>query len=169
MHMDDKYYTMSVNENLNKEEIKFLENEMKKYQREFKLYRRIQAVRMVKLGETISKTAEYAHVHRNSVGNWVKKYDEQGIDGLKSDYSNCGAESRLTDEQLMELYEIIVNSDTRYSIGDVRQLIKDKFNVKYSIKQVWVITREKLGLNYCKPFLIYKESPENADEIFKKN
>ena len=159
---------MSLNDDLNKEEINFLESEMKKYQKEFKLYRKIQAVRMVKLGETISKTAEYVHVHRNSVGNWLKKYDEQGIDGLKADYSNCGAESKLSDEQLRELYEIIVNSDKRYSIREVRQIIKDKFDVEYSIKQVWVITRKKLGLNYCKPFLIYNESPDNADEIFKK-
>lgn len=160
---------MSISINNNEEEIKFLESEMNKYQKEFKLYRRIQAVRMVKLGESISKTADYIHVHRNSVGNWVKKYDEQGIDGLKADYSNCGAESRLTDEQLMELYEIIINSDKRYTISEVRQLIKKNYDITYSIKQVWVITRKKLGLNYCKPYLIYNEAPENAEDLLKKN
>ena len=43
-----------------------------------------------------------------------------------------------------------------------------RFGVKYSYKQVWEITRKKLGFNYCKPFIIYNEAPVNADDILLK-
>lgn len=155
-------------EDLNKDEIKELQNELKKYQKEYKLYKRIQAVLMVKLGETRAQAAKYVDVHRNTVGAWVKNYDESGLDGLKADYSKCGAESKLTTEQLNELYEMIIDPEAHYTIKDVKKLIKDKYEVDYSMKQVWIITRIKFGLNYKKPYLIYKEAPENADKIFKK-
>ena len=35
-------------------------------------------------------------------------------------------------------------------------------------KKVWYITRRKLKLNYQKPYIKDKKSPENAEEILKK-
>lgn len=124
---------------------------------------------MVKSGETQIKTAEYLGVHKNTVGAWVKNYDKQGIDGLKADYSKCGAESRMTNAQLKELFEILTDPQEKYTLRDARNIIKEKFGIKYTLKQVWVITRKKLGLNYRKPYLVYNDAPENADELFKKN
>ena len=167
--MSDKYYIMSINDSINEKEIIELKNELKKHQKEYKLYQRIQAVLMVKSGETRKQAAEYIGVHRNTVGIWVNNYDEEGLDGLKVDYSNCEAESRLTNEQLAILFEILTDPNEHYTIRDARNIIKDKFGVEYSIKQVWVITRKKLGLNYRKPFIVYDSAPDNADEIFKKN
>ena len=160
---------MSINESLDQQEIIDLKKELKKYQKEYKLYQRILAVLMVKSGETRKKAAEFLDVHRNTVGMWVKNYDKMGIDGLKADYSNNGAESRLTDKQLKELFEILTDPDEHYTLRDARNLIKEKYGIKYSHKQVWFITRKKLGLNYRKPYLVYEKAPDNADEIFKKN
>lgn len=160
---------MSINEYLNQEEIATLKKELKKHKNEYDLYRRILAVLMVKSGETRKKAAEYVDVHRNTVGNWVKNYDKMGIDGLKSDYSRCGAESRLTDEQLKDLFVRLTDPNEHYSLRDARNLIKENYGIEYTPKQVWVITRKKLGLNYRKPYLVYDKAPENADEIFKKN
>ena len=91
-----------------------------------------------------------------------------GIDGLKSDYSNCGAESRVTNKQLNDLFEILIYPNEHYTLRDARNLIKKNYGIEYSPKQVWVITRKKLGLNYRKHYLVYDKAPENADEIFKK-
>ena len=147
-----------------KDQIKELKNELKKYREEYKLYQRIQSVLMVKSGETRVKVAEYAGVHRNTVGEWVKNYDKNGLDGLKSDYSKCGAESRLNDDQLKELYHIICNSDKKYKIRDVKNLIYEKYDVEYTMKQVWVICRKKLDLGYEKPYLTHNAVFKDADE-----
>ena len=46
---------MSINDSINKQEIKDLKKELKKYQKEYKLYQRILAVLMVKSGEKPDK------------------------------------------------------------------------------------------------------------------
>ena len=95
-------------------------------------------------------------------------YDEDGIAGLMPKYKNCGSKCRLSNEQLLKLKEELTNPQKSYSLKDAKKFIKDEFEVKYSLKQVWVITRDKLGLNYRKPFIKYNEAPENAEETFKK-
>ena len=107
-------------------------------------------------------------MHKNTVDTWVKNYDKIGIDDLKADHSNNGAKSRLTDKKLKELYEIQTDPDEHYTLRDARNLIKEKHGIKYSHKQLWFITRKKLGLNYRKPYLVYEKAPDNANEIFKK-
>lgn len=152
----------------NNDEVKELTEHLNEYKHHFKMYIRILAVRMVKLGESRIKVGEYLHVNRQTVGKWVKIYDEEGIDGLDPDYSNCGAKSRLNEEQLEELYEILSNPNSHYTIKRTKKLIKEKYGVDYSIKQVWVITRLKFGLNYQKPFIRYHEEPPEAREYLKK-
>lgn len=151
-----------------KEELKEFDKQLKIYSNHHKMYTRILAVKMVKQGETRTRVAEFLNINRQTVGRWVKQYDEYGFEGLKPDYSNCGAECRLTNEQLGEIYEIITNPKEHYDIKRTRKLIKDKYNIDYSYKQVWVIVRKKLNLNYRKPYIKFNESPENADEDLKK-
>ena len=153
----------------NEEEVRELTKQLNEYKHHYKMYIRILAVRMVKLGESRIKVGEYLHINRQTIGKWVKIYDEEGIEGLDPDYSNCGAKSRLNDNQLEELYEILTNPDSHYTIKGTKKLIKEKYGVDYSIKQVWVITRLKFGLNYRKPFIRYREEPPEARKDFKKN
>ena len=103
------------------------------------------------------------------VKRWVKQYNENGIAGLFLNYSNCGRKSYLTDQQLNELKEIITGNEEKYNLKDVRNLIKEKYGITYSEKQIWVITRQKLNLNYGKPFIKYNTRPENPEEDLKKN
>ena len=160
---------MSKEELTNEDEVKELTEHLKDYKHHFKMYIRILAVRMVKLGETRINVGEYLHINRQTVGKWVRIYDSEGIEGLIPDYSNCGVKSRLNDDQLEELYEILTDANSHYTIKETKKLIEDKYKVDYSIKQVWVITRLKFGLNYRKPFVRYHEEPPEARTDFKKN
>ena len=129
---------------------------------------RLLAVRMVKLGETRTSVGEFIRKDRKTIGNWVKDYDKYGIEGLIPDYSSCGTKSKLTNDQLVELKILLSDPDKHYTIIDAKELIENRFGVTYSYKQVWEITRKKLGFNYCKPFLIYKEAPADAEDILLK-
>ena len=153
---------------LEENEIVELEKYLKEYRQAHNIYMRIFAVRMVKLGETRTTVGKYIHKDRKTIGKWIKAYDEYGIEGLIPDYSSCGTKSKLTDEQLSELKILLSNPDKHYTIMAAKELIEDKFEVKYSYKQVWEITRKKLGFNYCKPFLIYNEAPADAEDILLK-
>lgn len=129
-------------------EIKEIEKELNKYKAQYKMYIRLSVVKLVKEGMSRGEAADVFNVHRKSAENWVKLYDKNGLAGLIPDYSNCGVNSKLTDKQLDQLKEILLNSKKDYDINMTRALIKEEFNVQYTYKQTWVIIREKLGLNY---------------------
>ena len=154
---------------LEKEEIKLLEKYLKEYRQAHNIYMRILAVRMVKLGQSRTAVGEYLRKDRKTIGKWVNAYNDQGIDGLIPDYSKCGTKSKLTDEQLLELKNTLTDPNENYTIKDAKKLIELEFEVTYSYKQVWEIVRKRLGLNYRKPFIIYNESPEDADDLLLKN
>lgn len=159
---------MKTLDKLEEDELKLLEKYLKEYRQAHNIYMRILAVRMVKLGQSRTAVGEYIRKDRKTVGNWVKAYDEKGIDGLIPDYSNCGTKSKLTDEQLLELKNTLTDPNESYTLKDAKKLIEIKFEVTYSDKQVWEIVRKKLGLNYRKPFIIYNEAPEDANDILLK-
>lgn len=160
---------MITKDKLDENEIEELNECIAKYRPSHKMYIKLIAVKDVKTGKTRTEVSENLHVNRRTVGNWVKSYEEEGIAGLMPKYENCGLKCRLSNEQLLELKEILTDPKESYSLKDAKKIIKDRFDVDYSIKQVWVITRKKLGLNYRKPFIKYNEAPENAEGIFKKN
>ena len=166
--MNDKYLSMGNIDKLEEKEIEELNKYLKEYRQSHNIYMRLLAVRMVKLGETRTMVGEFTHKDRKTIGNWVKAYDEYGIEGLIPDYSNCGTKSKLTNNQLIELKIILSDPDKHYTIIGAKELIEERFGVTYSYKQVWEITRKKLGFNYCKPFLIYNEAPADAEEILLK-
>ena len=69
---------------------------------------------------------------------------------------------------MLELKNALTDPNESYTIKDAKKLIELEFEVTYSDKQVWEIVRKRLGLNYRKPFIIYNESPEDADDILLK-
>ena len=149
-------------------ELDEIKDVMKEYKDSYVMYRKLLVISMVYQGETISQASDYVHTTRKTGERWVKNYNEKGLEGLYSNYHNCGRKSKLTNEQLTELREIITFSDESYSIDDVQKIIKDNFGVNYDYKTVWTIVRKKLGLNYGKPFIKYSSRPEDAEEHLKK-
>ena len=141
---------------------------MKEYKDSYDMYRKLLVISMVYQGETISKASDYVHTNRKTGELWVKNYNEKGLEGLYSNYQNCGRKAKLTNEQMAELKEIITSSEESYSIDDVQKIIKDTFGVNYDYKTVWRIVRKKLGLNYGKPFIKYSSRPEDAEKHLKK-
>ena len=166
--MTYKYTIMTIKDKLDEKEIKELDDCIAKYRPSHRIYIKLIAVRDVKSGKTRTEVAENLRVNRRTVGNWVKSYDKNGIEGLIPKYENCGSKCRLSNEQLLKLKEELTNPEKSQSLKDAQKFIKNEFDVEYSIKQVWVITRKKLGLNYRKPFIKYNEAPKNAEEILKK-
>ena len=115
---------METLDKLEKNEIKLLEKYLKEYKQAHNIYMRILAVRMVKLGQSRTSVGAYIHKDRKTVGNWVKAYDEQGIDALIPDYSKCGTKSKLTDEQLLDLENTLTDPNESYTLKDAKKLIE---------------------------------------------
>ena len=117
-------------------ELKEIKDVMKEYKDSYDMYRKLLVISMVYQGMTISQASDYVHTTRKTGERWVKNYNEKGLEGLYSNYHNCGRKSKLTNEQLIELREIILSSEESYSIVDVQKIIKDNFGVNYDYKTV---------------------------------
>jgi transposase len=54
-----------------------------------------------------------------------------------------------------------------WTLGDVRKLIKEKFEVEYSEMQVWRILTS-WNMHHAKPYILDKRRPDDAETILKK-
>lgn len=131
------------------------------------LYKRLLFLKFLKNGASVTHASEFVGVNRGTGFRWIKLYNKKGLEGLMPKYGG-GRPSFLSNEQLKELKSILSDPEENYSIHEVQALIKEKYNVEYSYKQVWEIVRKKLALNYSKPFPVYENKPENAEKILKK-
>ena len=165
-HIVMEKFNNKIEKHLELSEISEMLREYKEY---YNVYRRLLIIHMVANGESIAKASKNINISRKTGERWVRQYNENGVDGLFSNYSKCGRKSYLTEQQLNELKEIITDNEEKYNLKDVRNLIEEKYDITYSEKQVWVITRQKLNLNYGKSFIEYNTRSENPEEVLKKN
>ena len=94
-------------------ELSEISDMLKEYKEYYTVYRRLLLINMVANGESIAKASKNINISRKTGERWVKQYNENGVDGLFSNYSNCGRKSYLTDQQLKELNEIITGNEEK--------------------------------------------------------
>ncbi|RZN70189.1 MAG: hypothetical protein EF807_03655 [Candidatus Methanolliviera hydrocarbonicum] len=66
----------------------------------------------------------------------------------------------------LELIDLLKERDD-WTTNEVRDLIKERFDVSYTLKQVRVILRS-FGFRYGKPYPHEHRRPKNAEDILKK-
>ena len=135
---------------------------------QIRFLKRLIFIKLLMQDSTILEAAEFVGYTERTGYNWLKLYNQDGLDGLIPNFGG-GRPSFLSDEQLKELHEILKDRNSNFTIEDTRILIYEKFGVEYSYKQVWEITRKKLKLNYGKPSPKSHDRPENRKELLKKN
>ena len=73
-------------------ELDEIKSVMKEYKDSHGMYRKLLVISMVYQGETISKASDYVHTNRKTGER------EKGLEGLYSNYRNCGRKSKLINE-----------------------------------------------------------------------
>ena len=131
------------------------------------VYNRLVFIRSIRNGNTIKDTVKILDINRRTGYEWLKRYNENGVEGLIPHFNERGRKCLLSDEQLKEL-EAEVDKRNIRSIKNAQKYISLNFHINYSYKQVWEIMRVKLGFNYGKPFLKYRERPKDYKEKLKK-
>ena len=139
---------MNNNVNNNSDDLKEINRLLKEYKPYFNMYRKLLVIKNVKNSMSKGDAAKVVNVHYKTAENWVKSYKKNGLDSLEYNYSNCGLNCRLSDEQLVELKNLILKSPGKYDVESVHKHILKNYNISYSYKQTWYIVRKKLGLNY---------------------
>jgi putative transposase len=131
-----------------------------------KMFQKLIFIRAVKNGEKVSDACAFLQISEPTGHRWLDNYNEEGLAGLEPKSHNAGRPSKLSDEQKEELYKIIENEDN-LTVQRAHQIIKDRYNVDYSLRQVKRIIKA-LNFNYGKPYQIYSQKPKDAELQLKK-
>ena len=91
--------------------------------------------------------------------------------GRRVNYRSQQDEIPAIKERLPEyrsIHSLVVQDVARrLDKAQVRDMIREKFGIQYTMKQVWVILK-KMGMRHAKPYSHDKRRPVNAENILKK-
>lgn len=129
---------------LSPEEHQQLLSAEKKY-KNAKVYRRIQAFKMLHNGHINTEVAEFFSVDINTISDWITIYRKGGIESLLSfDYK--GRPKKLNDEQISQLRNE-ASKGSFETANDIWQYIKDNFGVEFREDYVPKLAN-RIGLSY---------------------
>lgn len=143
--------------------------------KDLRMHERYQTILMVLLGESYERIAQVTGRALSTLYNYSKAYRENGIEGLKMDYST-GRPRQLTSEQEQQLYQTIVNktpadvgfpAKMNWTSPIIRKWIEQEFDVRYSERG----TREllyRLKLSFTTPTYTLAKADPVKQEAFKQ-
>jgi len=152
----------SVEKHLSKRELEGLI----KQEKEKRLLERLIFIRDLYDGETVEKAAGKLGRVKQTGYNWLEKWNAEGLEGLKPDFTKAGRPPKLSAEERRELEETLRKRDD-WTTKEVRNLIQEKFGVGYSLRSAMRILRS-LRMRYCKPYPKDYRRPEDAEERLKE-
>lgn len=135
--------------------------------------RRLLAIALVLEGASRTEAAEAAGMDRQTLRDWVHRYNEEGIGGLL-DRPRSGRPSRLSEQQKAELAALIeagpdvaVHGVVRWRCVDLKDEIKAHFEVELSERQVERVLKQQ-GFARLSVRPRHPKADEAAQEAFKK-
>jgi transposase len=135
--------------------------------------RRLLAIAMIGDGVTRLDAARQTGMDRQTLRDWVHRYNEAGIDGLVS-RKPPGAAAKLTTAQMAELRELAVAGPDpkihhviRWRCVDLRAEVARRFSVTVPERTIGKWLR-KLRLTQLQPRPYHPKKDAAAQEAFKK-
>lgn len=134
---------------------------------------RVEAVVFASEGESIAKVAKHIDRGVTFVKKWVKRYREQGFQGLW-DKKGRGREKKLTKEKeqaleqwLTEVKEHQKHSPATLRVSDLRSVVAQRLGVSYSLAGMWYVLN-RLGFRSLVPRPKHPKQNKEALENWKK-
>jgi transposase len=135
--------------------------------------RRLLAIALVLDGCTRTEAAERSGMERQTLRDWVHRYNDEGIEGLKS-RSAPGRSSALSEEQMAELKGLVIKGPdpatdnvVRWRCVDLREQVARRFSVEVHEGTIGKWLRQ-LGLTRLQPRPFHPKKDAEAQEAFKK-
>jgi transposase len=124
-------------------------------------------------GRSREDAAKIAGINIRNLHVWIKRYNEQGLDGLKGG-QYLGRQSTWTPEieqflknQVLEGACFEVDKRVTYRLEDFQLMIKEKFDVEYALSTIWYVLK-RLGLSWISVRKKHPKTDPAAQEEFKK-
>ncbi len=135
--------------------------------------RRILAIALVLEGWSRSEAARACGMDRQTLPDWVHRYNADGIEGLKSRKSP-GRAPYLTPAQMAELRELVIQGPdpgvhkvVRWRCVDLQAEVARRWSVEVHESTIggWL---GELGLTRLQPRPVHPKKDEEAEAAFKK-
>ena len=135
--------------------------------------RRLLAIALVLEGRSRTEAARQNGMDRQTLRDWVHRYNDEGIDGLKS---RCapGRAAVLSELQMAELKALVIKGPdpaehkvVRWRCADLREEIARRFSVEVHESTVGKWLRQ-LGLTRLQPRPFHPKKNAESQEVFKK-
>jgi transposase len=135
--------------------------------------RRLLALALVLEGYSRTQAAEQSGMERQTLRDWVHRYNESGVEGLKS-RTSPGRTPLLNEEQKAELKALVlkgpdpdVDNVVRWRCVDLREKVIQRFSVTLHESTVgkWL---HEMDLTPLQPRPFHPKKDEAAQEAFKK-
>jgi transposase len=131
------------------------------------------ALALVLEGRTRTEAAKLCGMDRQTLRDWVHRYNDQGLPGL-SDRVPPGAKPRLSAEQTAELARLVREGPTvsehgvvRWRRIDLSRVIKARFDVQLAERSVGALLR-RLGFRRLSARPRHRDHDAAAQEAHKK-
>ncbi len=135
--------------------------------------RRILAIAMVLEGWDRTEAAEFNGMDRQTLRDWVHRYNKGGVDGLKSRRSP-GRTPALSELQRAELLDLVlagpdpqVHGVVRWRCVDLKTEVSRRFSIEVHESTIarWL---HELGLTRLQPRPVHPKKDPEAEAAFKK-
>ena len=136
--------------------------------------RRLLALALILEGQSRRAAAEQAGMDRQTLRDWVHRYNTDGVPGLKS-IRIGGHPASLNDEQMAELKALTIEGPdpakdkvVRWRCVDLREEVARRFTVTVSERTIgrWL---RRLEMTRLQPRPFHPKKDAEAQEEFKKN
>lgn len=115
-------------------------------------------------GEGVEKVAKRLGRCKTTGYLWLKRWNTGGLEGLKPEFRG-GRPPKLSYIGRDELEEMLRERE-EWTTREVRDLIQEEFDIRYSLRSVRRILRS-LGMRCCKPYPRDYRRPGDAEERLK--
>lgn len=133
---------------------------------------RIRAIIFALKGATDPEIAKHLDYSIPWVQKWIRRYKKTGFDGL-SNQPRPGAPLKLTEDQIMELYQAILEGPaedellSRYRVSDIRDFVRKHWGVDYSPSGMHALMK-RMKLSHVTPRPHHPKNDPLVMEEWKK-
>ncbi len=141
-----------------------LDRLIKSLERSTRMLKRLLFIRCRYDGDSVEEATARIGITKMMGYEWQDRWNREGYRGLIPRYARKGP-SKLSPEQKDRLRNMLKSGS--YTTQQVRDLIREKFGVDYSMKQVWVILR-RWRMHHARPYVHDRRRPDDAGDALKK-
>lgn len=130
------------------------------------------ACHYIQTGCTYDEVAEMLFYSRRSIMEWVKKFEQGGVDLLLSTKPGRGRIAMVSSELSAEFGEAVISLQENRNGGrvtgqDIVNLVQEKYAAKYSVSGIYKLL-SRMGLSWVSGRSIHPKVDLAAQESFKK-